>query len=186
MRKFFRLLDDIRIANRWHLGEILDERSASLELWNGVSIQGNMALKVTVDRPGRALDFSLTNFAAPVAKTALGRAISVTAGPDLQRLPVVVGGKAGYEALNALRVITCLNEEESEFTKWTRTDHRPELVGQYRMVTKLKIDPRRIPPDGEFFRVEGWRIALIVSQAVRNAMEKTGCFGAMFEDVTSE
>jgi len=177
-------VDDVHIVNRWHLGEISQGGAASLELWNGTPIQSKMSLTVTVDRPGRPLDFSLTSFAAPVARKALGCAVGPIAGADLQRLPIVIDGHEDYEALNAVRVIDCLNEDESEFTKWTRKDHRPDLAGQYRMVTKLKIDTRRIPPDGQFFRVERWRIALIVSQAIRNAMEEAGCFGALFQDVT--
>ena len=183
MRTFFRLLDDVHIADRWHLGEVLDN-GCSLELWKGSAVEGGTSLKVTVDRPGRPLDFSLTSFAAPVARTGLACAIAAIAGMDLQRLPVVIDGYYGFEVLNSVRIIACLNENESEFTKWTQNDHRPELAGQYRMVTKLKTNPNRIPSDAHFFRIEGWRIGLIVSEAVRSAMETAGCFGAVFQAAT--
>ncbi len=34
------------------------------------------------------------------------------------------------------------------------------------------------------FRVEGWLVALIVSEPVKEAMEQIGCFGAKFVEVT--
>jgi hypothetical protein len=183
MKTFFSLVDDVHIADRWHLGEVLNGGNP-LELWNGNPIKGEVRLKAIVDRPGRPLDFSLTSFAAPVVKGDLARAIASVSGTDLQRLPVLIDGHDEYEVLNSVRVVACLNENESEFTKWTEKDHRPEFAGQYRMVTKLKLDRKRIPPDAHFFRIEGWRIALIVSQAVRRAMETSGCLGAIFQDVT--
>jgi hypothetical protein len=62
--------------------------------------------------------------------------------------------------LNALRVIRCLDEERSEFIKWTEGDHRADLAGQYRQVTRLVLDARAIPPDVHLFRGEAWLIAL--------------------------
>jgi hypothetical protein len=34
--------------------------------------------------------------------------------------------------LNAVRVVSCLDEGESEFIKWKAHDHRPDFLGQYR------------------------------------------------------
>ena len=39
--------------------------------------------------------------------------------------------------LNSLRVLRCIDEERSEFVKWTKQDHRADLAGQYRQITKL-------------------------------------------------
>jgi len=47
----------------------------------------------------------------------------------------------------------------------------------------LSLSTLSIPPDAHFFRIDGWRIALIVSDAVKTAMEATGCLGAKFVDV---
>jgi hypothetical protein len=52
------------------------------------------------------------------------------------------------------------------------------------MVNDLQLDPKRIPDDGHFFRIDGWPIALVISERVRSAMEKAGCRGAIFVDVT--
>jgi hypothetical protein len=183
MNTFFRLLDNIHIPGRWHLGEIL-RNGRPVEAWVGNPIKDKQPLQATLDRPGQSLDFSLTSFAAPIARTSIANAIASVAGTDIQHIPIQIDGNAGFEVLNAVRIVDCLNEAESEFIKWTEKDHRPEFAGQYRMVTTLKIDPTRVPRDAHFFRIKGWRIGLIVSKEVKTAMEVSGCFGAIFDDVT--
>lgn len=176
-------MDDLHIKDRWHLGEVLKDGS-SIELWNGNPVEEGTSLKTTPDRPGKPLAFSLTSFATPVARTDLAGAIASISGTDLQRLPITIEGYDDYEVLNSVRIIDCLDENQSEFTKWTEKDHRPELAGQYRMITKLKIELKRVPADAHFFRIKGWRIGLVVSQAVKTTMETIGCLGAKFQEVT--
>jgi len=114
----------------------------------------------------------------------LAHVIEQIANGDIQRLPLDIPGHEGFEVLNSIRLIKCLDETRSEFTKWTDKDHRADLAGQYRMVTKLKIDTSQLPPSCHFFRIEGWPIGLIVSEDVKAAMEHCDCLGAKFEDVT--
>jgi hypothetical protein len=184
--KYFALIDDVHIPGRWHLGEVV-ERGSNLpleELWTGKSVREGLSAVVEITHRGTALDFCLTSFAVPVAKAKLAHAIALVADSDLQPLPVEVPGHRGFAVLNSVRLIQCLDEKRSEFMKWTEKDHRADLAGQYRMVTKLKIDGRQVPADAHFFRIEGWPIALIISEQVKSAMETTGCLGAKFEDVT--
>jgi hypothetical protein len=89
---------------------------------------------------------------------------------------------SGFEVLNALRVVDCLDERRSEFMKSTDKDQRGDLVGAYRTVTRLRVDPAMVPKDVHAFRIEGWRVALIVSEVVVLAM--AGSVGAKFEAVT--
>lgn len=64
--------------------------------------------------------------------------------------------------------------------KWTKEDHRADPAGEYRQVTKLFLAPDRIPSGAHFFRIDGWLVAVIVSDAVKDAMERVGCKGAKF------
>src|SRR4051794_29359896 len=109
MKKFFGLMDDVHIKSRWHLGEVMGDGN-TIELWNGTPIEAGLLLKASLDRPGRPLDFSLTSFAAPIAKTDLASAIASISGMDIQRLPIVINGHDGYEVLNSVRIVACLNE----------------------------------------------------------------------------
>ncbi len=120
----------------------------------------------------------------PIARSLLATAIEGVADGDVQRLPLSAGDHDGFEVVNALRVIKCLDEGRSEFMKWTVNDHRADFAGQYRMVTNLKVKSDAIPDGAHVFRMEGWLVALIVSETVKLAMENAGCFGAKFVEVT--
>jgi hypothetical protein len=179
------LADDMTVPNRWHLGELVyDGKDVSGALWVGRRFEGATPLDGKVDREGRELDFCRSSFAVPVAGGGVAQTIATVAGSSCQRIPVRLPGHDGFEVLNSLRVVKCLDEQHSEFIKWTDRDHRADLAGQYRMVTQLKILPDQVPRDASFFRVEGWLIALIVSETVKMAMEQVGCVGATFVEVT--
>lgn len=185
MIKYFELFDDVYIPGRWHLGEVVDtSTNLPLELQDGIPANATVMQRVEVDRHGIALEFCLTSFAVPVAARRLADAIASIAAGDLQRLQVDIQGQKDFEILNSVRVIKCLDERRSEFTKWTEKDHRADLAGQYRMVTKLRVDPDRIPSDANFFRIEGWRIALIVSEKIKLAIQTHGGLGAKYAEVT--
>lgn len=180
MIRYFRLRDDMTIRGRWHLAEVLLPKGAEPPLDSGIQLRDNGRLHAAVSHTGRVLDFCLTSFNTPVATTELAQTVSRVAGPDVQCLPLEIAGQAGWSVLNAVRVIRCLDESRSEFLKWTKDDHRSDLAGQYRQVTKLVLNATGIPGDAHFFRVEGWLVALVVSEAVKQAMESAGCSGAKF------
>lgn len=185
MMRFYDLADDVAVPRRWHLGAC--KRGAvdvSDALWDGRVIANPGRINVALSRKGLALDFCITSFCVPVARLAVADAIEHAANGDVQRIPVQVAGHEDFEVLNSVRVVRCLDEGRSVFTKWTKDDHRADLAGRYRMVTRLKILSEHVPADAHFFRVEGWLVALIVSEKVKEAMETTGCLGAKFTEVT--
>jgi hypothetical protein len=183
MTAFYRLLDDVAIPGRWHLGEARSPDGDEKWLDAGEPCEED-ELVVEVTHPGVVLDFSLTSFNAPIAARALALAIAGIGGAGVQRLRARIAGQVSFDVLNAVRVVSCLDEGESEFIKWKAHDHRPDLLGQYRQVTRLALDPRRIPRDAHIFRLEGWRVALIVSERLRIEMERVGCLGARFQPVS--
>jgi hypothetical protein len=182
--QYFRLTDDIEMPPRWHLGHIFDGERLRDDFREGRRLSDTDALSAEISHNGRSLDSCLTSFAVPIAVKALGEAIARCAGSDLQRLPVHILPGLTYEVLNATRCIPCLDEQRSEFMKWLPGDHRSDLVGQFRMVSRLVLDPARLPADANFFRVAGWEVALVISERVKDAMESEGCFGAKFRSVT--
>jgi hypothetical protein len=181
--RFFELKDDVLVPNRWHIGEITMNTGAEPRLRAGLPFSGE-ALSAKIDQPGVELDFSLTSFAVPVVRVYLAEVIATIAGLDVQRIPLKLPGYNSFEVLNALRVVDCVDEHRSQFTKWTNKDHRADLTGQSRMITKLKLLVDQIPDEARFFRLNGWLVALIVSEPLKMAMERVGCFGARFVEVT--
>lgn len=180
--RFFELEDDVHVPGRWHLGEILAVDGTEPRLSAGIAYAGG-ELFGRIDQPGSELDFQLSSFAVPVSRARLAATIEGIAGPDIQRVPLTLKGHDGFEVLNALRTVACLDEGRSEFTKWTEKDRRPDKVGHYRMVTRLRVDVGQVPRGVDIFRVEGWRVALIVSERMRAAMDAVGSRGARFVEV---
>lgn len=181
--KFYHLRDDILVPGRWHLGEVVDSEGSEPLLDSCLPFAGDKALSLGVTHSGVALDFSLTSFGVPIAKDRLANVIQAKAGSDVQCISVLIKDKPEFSVVNVLRLVPCLDEERSQFIKWKHHDHRADLVGQHRQVTKLHVNSQMIPRNAHCFRIEGWLSGLIVSEAIKVAMEKDGCFGAVFEGV---
>src|SRR4051794_26186459 len=125
IRRYFQLLDDVHISGRWHLGEVMKRGRPAMDLLDARPAQVDR-LEVAVTTPGRELQFCLSSFATPIATPDLAGAMAAVAGPDLQRIPLLIEGRVGFEALNALRSVKALDEQRSEFVKWTTSDHRSD------------------------------------------------------------
>lgn len=181
---WFRLLDDIHLPDRWQLDEPVAEGAIDeIEAWQftmATVYDDKRQLSVAVD-PGRPLDFTLGAFGVPFVSIELARALGEVLGNESQFIPVDARGKS-LQILNALKLVDCLDENRSTFTKWGPSDGRPDKVGQYRMVTELWVDPKRAG-EGSIFRVRGWDVALIVSQTVKDVIEAGGFDGAVFQRV---
>lgn len=183
--RYFRLMDDVHVAGRWHLGEVtMSGAGVAPDFLAASAAPSGAPVAVAVTHAGRSLDFCLTSFGIPVARRELLEAVASIAGDDLQLVPLIVDGDSSFVILHARRLVACLDERRSEFVKWTDRDHRADLAGSYRMVTKLFVDTQRIPANVQIFRIDGWSIALIVSHTVKDVMEAAGCVGAKFEEVS--
>jgi coenzyme F420-reducing hydrogenase beta subunit len=49
-------------------------------------------------------------------------------------------------------------------------------------VDRLRIDKTRVG-DAQVFRPEGWNVVLIVSERIKDALERMGATGTKFEEV---
>lgn len=185
MKRYFRLLDDVTIPKRWHLGAAVLSDGTEPRLRAGIRFEQSEMPSIPVTHAGRVLDFCLTSFAVPVATERLADAVRAVAGSDVQGISVSVAGQSGMVALNVLRIIRCLDETRSEFIKWTRQDHRPDLAGQYRQITRLVLDAAMIPADAGLFRIDGSLVELIATEEIKDAMESAGCLGAMFIELST-
>lgn len=143
---------------------------------------------VNVSYPGRSLDFCLTSFGIPVATSRLAEVVAEAAGKDLILVPLSVEGDNNYKILYTRVSVACLDESRSEVARWTTKKDRGSTLKakeeEYDMVVGLHVDPDRIPPMLNVFRVREWNVALVVSDTVRLAMQSAGCTGALFEDIT--
>lgn len=65
---------------------------------------------------------------------------------------------------------------------WTEKDNYPEMLGNYKMISTIRIDPART--DGHhLFRIARWPLALLVSEDLKRALEGIPSLGVVFESV---
>jgi len=88
----------------------------------------------------------------------------------------------GYEILNVIRVEDCIDEKHSVFTRYEAKHGRPDLLGQYFMILKLRIDPSRVH-GSHIFRLQDWEITLVVSDVMKSSLESINNSGILFEEV---
>ncbi|HEY6124691.1 MAG TPA: DUF1629 domain-containing protein [Steroidobacteraceae bacterium] len=185
--RYFRLNDDIASVDRWHLGDASANSGTLPDLLDVRPLPAELTLSVPVTRPGRKLVFCFTSFGVPVAVRELADLILSIAQSEVQIVRIDIlgdGYRCEYRVPHCLREYECLDESKSEFLKWTEANGRPELVGHYRMVTRMRIDRRMLPNDAHFFRVAKWPVVLVVSEVVKQAMERAGSVGAIFDEIS--
>ncbi|KFA94116.1 imm11 family protein [Archangium violaceum] len=184
--RYFQLMDDVNVPGGWILGTPTDARTG--QPLSGVFLKGQ-PLRVTGPvrapflQPGRALDFSLAD-TAPVVHAKVASVLAELAPTDVQLIPANVDTQPEqYCLLNVLRVVKCIDDAAcEEVNHWTPEDGVPEKTGQYFSVYGLRIDPTQVG-GVHLFRPWGWEIALIVSESIKEAMQRLGVTGARFDEV---
>lgn len=186
--RYFDLTDDMRIRGRWLLGTPTDLQGREVDdpwmFYRGERLPDMGRLRLPINVPGKALDFSRAAFAAPVVSARVASVFAELAPEEVQTLPVEIGGQPDpFFILVATRLIRCIDERASRHVrKWTPEDGRPEKVGKYRNVRGMRIDPSQVG-DAKVFRPWGWAIALIVREDIKEALERMGATGPEFEEV---
>ena len=80
-------------------------------------------------------------------------------------------------------LLSCVDEQTSaEVRFWGPDDGRPDLIGTYRSIGGLRVDPSRAGQH-KLFRIKNWEMALIASGEIKDAFERERIVGAVFEAV---
>jgi hypothetical protein len=184
--RYFRLMDDVNVPGGWILGTPTDDRTG--QPLSGVFLAGHPLrvsgpVRVPFLQPGSALDFSLAD-TAPIVHTKVASVLAELAPADVQLIPANVETQPEpYCLLNVLRIVKCIDDAAcEEVNYWTPEDGVPEKTGRYFSVYGLRIAPTQVG-GARIFRPWGWEIALIVSESIKEAMQRLGVTGARFEEV---
>lgn len=186
--RFFDLAEDVQPGS-WSLGDPENERGEEVEdPWSfraGRPVQSQGTLKVRVDEPGKALDFSTAGVGVtPVVHVRVAEIFKELAPHDVQFIPVQVESHPEqFLILVATKLIRCIDDGASKVQRWGLEDGLPEKVGQYYAVDDMRIDPSKVG-DARVFRTEGWDIALIVSLDIKEALERAKVTGVKFTPVS--
>lgn len=121
----------------------------------------------------------------PIVSEPVANVFSALASGDVQMFPVAVEGASElYFIVNAIKIADCIDEASCrEVHIYTQEDPFPERVGAYRWIYGLRIDPA-MTDGARVFRPKRFKTAFIVSEEVKNALERVGNLGVSFERVT--
>ncbi|MFY0576169.1 imm11 family protein [Cystobacter fuscus] len=187
MTKYYKLSDDVAVPGRWELGKLCDARGE--EIWPALLMRGEPAqiegrIRVPVKMAGQPLDFSHAAFGIPVVHVRVAAVFMDLAGNDAQFFPVdIEGDSEQYRILNVTQVVKCIDDQASEEVRyWKPEDGRPEKTGQYRAVYGLRIAPSKVG-EARVFRTWGWTVALVVSEELKDALDRIGASGTKFKEV---
>jgi hypothetical protein len=185
-QRFFDLFDDRYVPNRWHLDTPSDSQGRKVFDWDftkGAPVHVEGRLKVPIEIPGRPLDFSWAGLSIPVVHVKIASMLSELAPNDVQLIPADIEGQPDqYLIMVATRLIRCIDEAASRILLWTVEDGVPKKVGKYRDVRDLRVDKAQVG-NARVFRPEGWPVVLIVSEEIKDALERMGATGTRFVEV---
>ena len=185
MTRYFKLMDDRRSQTRWHLGAPVDEQEEEIDPWQfdeGRVLELGCVPHLPLDIPGRPLDFCWAAFSILVVSDRFVRLFERLNVHEVQFIPTRIQGheEEPWFILNPLRVIRCIDDARcAEVQYWKPEDGQPEKLGEYRVVAGLRIDPTKVG-DTRIFRPWGWRVALVVSEDLKQALEQEGITGTKF------
>ncbi|AKJ06863.1 hypothetical protein ATI61_105171 [Archangium gephyra] len=185
---YYELHDNKYIPGRWHVRMPLHEDSEDGEEWfdiwrftEGRVLEIERPIRLSVKPAGIALEYTESVGIPVVHRRVVSLFERLGLQTETQFIPVEVEGHTEpWFILNALRVIRCIDDARSaEVFYWQPEDGRPEKLGEYKNVRGLKVDPTKAG-DAHIFRPWGWKVVLIVSEYVKQAMEAEGITGIKF------
>jgi hypothetical protein len=187
MPKYYELMDDRSSNKRWHLGAPRDEHGEEIDPWqfkDCTVLALGCVPRFPLDVPGPPLDFCWAAFSIPVVHARFVKLFENLHVEEVQFIPARVDGREEpWYILNALHVIRCIDDARSgEVQYWKPEDDRPDKLGEYRAVYRMRIDPAKVA-DARVFRPWGWRVALIISEDIKLAIESASLSGAWFVEV---
>jgi hypothetical protein len=185
-QRFFKLADDVYVPQRWHLASPIVSHGRKVQDWDfkrGTPIHVEGRLKIPIKIAGKPLDFSEAGLRVPVVHIKVASMLAERAPGDVQLIPADIEGQPDqYLVLVATRLIRCIDEEASEVSFWTPEHGVPDKVGQYMGVDRMRIDKAKVG-NAKVFRPDGWEVVLIVSEEIKDALERMSATGTRFEEV---
>ncbi|WP_408888155.1 imm11 family protein [Myxococcus faecalis] len=187
-RRFFDLKIDVYVPGRWYLSDPQNPAGDEIEdIWQfiqGKPVELAERLRIPLYQAGASLDFTTAGAGqAPIVSDRVASLFRQMAPEDIQLFPVDVEGEAGpFFLLNVAREIRCIDDAACAAVQIRTADEYTERVGEYRSVSRLRIDKAKVG-DARVFRTWGWHAPIIVDEDLKDALEANGIFGGRFDEV---
>lgn len=143
-------------------------------------------MEAQISHPGVKRAFVLSGIEqAPIVNAAVANVFRTLAPDDVQLLPVSIERESeSYFVVNAIRLMDCIDEARCQEVQHYPENSFPEYEGEYRWIYGLRIDPLRAE-GARVFRLTKFKTAFVVSDDVKEALERVGNLGVSFEQVTA-
>lgn len=183
---FYRLNFNPAIADAWFLGAPVNKDGVEVDprsftgsrFFNFTDSPGLLPQK----RHGRSLAVNFGAFDMPVLDAVFLDELEKNFALNIQRIPVKIQDFDGkrFEIVSVLSLLAALDRQRSKYTCWTADSARPDRIGELRWVSQIVIN-HSIANGHDLFRLEGWPIALIVSERFKLFVEQAGAEGCLFD-----
>ncbi|WP_225413317.1 imm11 family protein [Stigmatella hybrida] len=184
--RFFRLSDDVNVPHRWHLAMPRDRQGVKVDDGQfrlGLPVSTTGRLRIPVEVAGKPLDYTEAGIMIPVVHVRVASMFAELAPDDAQLIPIDVEGQSDqYLILVATRLINCIDENASQFDRWTPEEGVLHRLRRYSIMYELHIDKAKVG-SAKVLRCEGWTGPLIISGEIKDALERMGATGTRFEEV---
>jgi len=155
-------------------GEKIDE--FVFQYGKEVAIDGELFYNIEIQGAVPDLCFASVN-ASPVVCQNIANEIKELVNDAVQILPVnVIGCQQKFFIINPLRIFDCIDMTNSQYMEF----NQPPLPKH--SFIKLIIDESKV--SAHIFRPKNWEIAFIVSDKVKNILEKYNMDDIIFKKVT--
>lgn len=190
--QYYRLFFDPDLIGAWFLADVINEHQKILlsshfttAVFFDQTPHGK--LKVTQSVEGIPVDFRMTYLAIPIVSAALAQVIESVAPDAIQRIPVsivkenedVIVAENGYEILNILVKVECVDLVSTHVLRYSELDEPPEKRGQIKALIHLKILPEKAQPH-HIFLLEEWIVVAVISEVLKTKIEEQGFTGVLF------
>lgn len=183
--KYYRLLDDLKIKQRWFLGEI--DATDGIDIWDYCTAGKRVTdlspnLTVEISEKGIPLNITFSAFDILVGDE---KTVALFSEAEVQKIPLSIAGikDQSYYVLVPVLGVDCIDREKSEFTLWEPdNDIRPDLAGTYEHISKIVVDGNKMG-NMDIVRISGFDNAIIISERLKEKLIAAGASGVLFEAV---
>ncbi len=168
---------------------IRDSGEAFDEPWlfaDGRVLPDSGPIKAQISHPGKKRAFVFAGVeGTPIVSEALATVFRTLAPEDVQLFPVSIERESErYFVVNAIKVVDAIDEARCrEVHHYDDDEPSPDYPGEYNWIYGLRIDPSKTE-GAHVFRLKRFKVAFVVSEDIKNALEGVGNLGVSFERVT--
>jgi hypothetical protein len=186
-QRYFDLSQDVYVPGCWILKSPVDVQGQELRsVFNqGKPVRVDGPLHIPLCQPGNPIDYSeAATESVPIVSARVAALFAERAPQDIQLIPAKVDGRQEpYFIVNILRVVRCIDEKKSSEVRHREPKEGMPAREGYELVSGMRIDPALVG-DAHLFRTWGWESVIVVSESLKEALEKLGATGLRFEEVT--